>query len=91
MFDQNCDEIYESEPNNYDNEAKEFCIDYGILKRQYDNKGRPKLRFELEGIRNYIITTHSEKLDTLSQRSNKKICKRSYTSFMWSRCALLGI
>lgn len=65
MFDDKCDEIFETDLGSFDNESHEFCLDSGIIVRQTDDKGRNIIRFRSEGLRNYIIVYHNEKLDKL--------------------------
>ena len=58
MFDEHCDEIFESDIENNDHDANQFCKDSGILIEQTDESGRAIIRFEFEGLRNFIITHH---------------------------------
>ena len=60
------DEIFESELDISDYDAHSFVKDYGLIIPQKDEEGRIKIRFASEGLRNYIITYHQEKLDELS-------------------------
>lgn len=76
MFDEKCDEIFESDLSNTDSEAKEFCIESNIISRIEDAAGRLKLRFNSDGLRNYIITYHKERLDELNVEKIKEFANK---------------
>ncbi len=75
MFDEHCDEIFESDIADIDHEANKFCKDYGILIEKPDETGRSIIRFEFEGLRNFIITYHLAKLDTLDPSQLEEFAK----------------
>lgn len=75
MFDEHCDEIFESDIDNIDHHANDFCKDSGILIEKKDEHGRSIISFEFEGLRNFIITHHFARLDTLELNELEEFAK----------------
>lgn len=80
MFDEHCDEIYEADLGSIDIDSHQYCIDYGIITVWPDNKGRNKLKFVSEGLRNFIIANHQERLDNLKEQELEEFARKHISS-----------
>ncbi len=76
------DEIFESEIQISDFDAHSFVKDYGIIISQKDEKGRTKIRFGSDGLRNYLITYHQETLDNLSPQLIQEFASKHISTSM---------
>lgn len=64
--EKNSDEVFESDIKIMDLNLHDFLIDYGIIKRQTDVMGRPKLRFNADGLRNYVMAFYVNRFDEIT-------------------------
>ncbi len=70
------DDIFESEIQITDFDAHSFVKDFGLVVSQKDKEGRSAIRFVLDGLRNYLIIYHQEKLDKLSLTAVKEFATK---------------
>lgn len=66
LLELQADEIFESDLHIDDIEAHSFVKDYGVIISKNDENDRAKIRFSVEGLRNYLTIYHQEKLDKLN-------------------------
>lgn len=76
------DEIFESDLQLDDIESHSFVKDYGVIISKKDEHDRAKIRFSVEGLRNYLIVYHQEKLDKLSLDLVKEFASKHISTSM---------